>query len=746
MLLPYDAPLNRPWTGRVTVVTPTPQLRGRTDRDRASGPVLLPVAVLRRITPPVRPGFLLCLALVVLTSGCSNTAKKGLPPESVLQDVGGKTQAVVLSRPAQVLDARFTGGELYFSYREGDLVRYGRSNSEARENLSLHQDWIPVYQVHPVDADTFESDVIGAQSVTTVGREHWDRFLTILEQTLVPDEPMQGALIQFRDSEFFYYRDPQGNILHNEKLSLRPPEVPLVYNYRIEDLESLVAAALYDYLSDAGFDLDVSLVLLDTGETGYAARPFAVFTPETRRIGLLSLQPHTFGSMPNSYAADSGKLGWHLTRSYLFEFFNRPVSFLSRGMLFVVDTVGDATQGTLIRTFRFPALDETAIPPLNPGPGMDLDKWERHLDKSVGPNTLAGRMELLVGGDAFFPRLIDAVMQAEDSIKIRTYIFDRDDFATEFADLLRTRSKETEVQIMLDGLGTLMAQRKSTGTMPSDYEAPLGITLYLTEDSSIELRSLTNPWFAGDHTKTSIIDGERAFIGGMNIGREYRWESHDLMLEVSGPIVKYIEREFDKTWAHAQVLGDFVYTGYMVATPEPEYSGEGYPIRPLLTLPHKSQIYRAQLEALRRAKRKVVVENAYLSDTRIIYELVRARLRGADVRVIVPLEGNHGIMNASNVVAVNTLLRYGARVFTYPAMSHIKAAYYDGWVCLGSANFDKLSFRVNKEMNLATSHPEFVQQLDQAVFEPDMESSIEIVKPLPEGWGNSFASLIATQL
>ena len=83
------------------------------------------------------------------------------------------------------------------------------------------------------------------------------------------------------------------------------------------------------------------------------------------------------------------------------------------------------------------------------------------------------------------------------------------------------------------------------------------------------------------------------------------------------------------------------------------------------------------------------------------YELVKARLRGVDVRVIIPMEGNHGIMNASNVTAANTLLKYGVRVFTYPGMSQVKAAIYDGWACLGSVNFDKLSFLVNKGMNLA---------------------------------------------
>jgi len=295
-------------------------------------------------------------------------------------------------------------------------------------------------------------------------------------------------------------------------------------------------------------------------------------------------------------------------------------------------------------------------------------------------------------------------------------------------------------------LGTLMAQNKAAGTMPADFEAPLGITTYLISNSNIRLAALTNPWLTCDHTKTTIIDSDRVFIGGMNIGREYRWEWHDLMMEVRGPAVDVIEHEYDKTWAQARILGDFVFTGYVLTNSIEEKSPEGYPIRVLLTLPRRSEIYRAQLAAVQKARRNIFIQNAYFSDAKMIYELGKARLRGVDVRVIVPMEGNHGIMNASNVVATNTLLDYGVRVFAYPGMSHIKAAVYDDWACLGSANFDKFSFRVNKEMNLACSDPGFVKEMMDKVFDPDFKASVEIKEKLPSGWSNTMASIVASQL
>jgi cardiolipin synthase len=61
-------------------------------------------------------------------------------------------------------------------------------------------------------------------------------------------------------------------------------------------------------------------------------------------------------------------------------------------------------------------------------------------------------------------------------------------------------------------------------------------------------------------------------------------------------------------------------------------------------------------------------------------------------------------------------------------MSHVKAAVYDGWACVGSANYDKLSLEVNKELNLATSDADTVKRLMDQVFLPDIAMSEEITQ------------------
>jgi phosphatidylserine/phosphatidylglycerophosphate/cardiolipin synthase-like enzyme len=79
-------------------------------------------------------------------------------------------------------------------------------------------------------------------------------------------------------------------------------------------------------------------------------------------------------------------------------------------------------------------------------------------------------------------------------------------------------------------------------------------------------------------------------------------------------------------------------------------------------------------------------------------------------------------------------------------MTHVKAAIYDGWASMGSANFDKLSLKVNKELNLATSDPETVNALLDQVFIPDMMMSREINRPFETTVVTHLAEIVVDEL
>ncbi len=378
---------------------------------------------------------------------------------------------------------------------------------------------------------------------------------------------------------------------------------------------------------------------------------------------------------------------------------------------------------------------------------MDLVEWEKKLDEITNRDSSTGTIDYLIDGREYFTRLIDAITSARKTVYMRTYIFDNDDYAETIGNLLKRRSNEgIEVKVLLDGIGTIMATATADESVPENYVAPASVRQFLERDSEIDVRQAKNPWMAGDHVKTTIVDGQIAFTGGMNIGREYRYVWHDMMMEAHGPVVDVLSQEFDNAWAHAGLLGDFGFFFQKMKRKRHLSDHKGYPLRVLFTRTGNAEIFRAQLAAIRNAKNYIYIQNAYFTDDAMLYELARARRRGVDGRVILPLVGNHGSINRSNVLAANAMLDHGVRVFLYPGMSHVKAAVFDGWVCLGSANWDKLSFRINKELNLATSHPAATDEVLERLFDVDFAKSVELTEPFPVRWSDHLIEVVADYL
>jgi cardiolipin synthase len=228
----------------------------------------------------------------------------------------------------------------------------------------------------------------------------------------------------------------------------------------------------------------------------------------------------------------------------------------------------------------------------------------------------------------------------------------------------------------------------------------------------------------------------------MNIAREYRYDWHDLMIELRGPIVDVLQYEFEKAWAHAGTLGDLNYLVRRIGRKPHDADDVGHPVRALFTRADDPEIFRVQKEAIRNSQKYIYVENAYFTDDAMLYELANARQRGVDVRVIIPLVTDRGPITRNNALAANALLEHGVRVFIYPGMSHVKAAVFDGWACVGSANWDRWSFHLNKELNIATSHADAARELELRVFEADFGKSVELMEPFPERWSDYLLELI----
>jgi cardiolipin synthase len=355
---------------------------------------------------------------------------------------------------------------------------------------------------------------------------------------------------------------------------------------------------------------------------------------------------------------------------------------------------------------------------------------EEGLDFVGLPKPLPGKVDLLVDGVEFFPALYRSVDEAKEQVDSQVFIFDNDDVATAFADRLRERSKKVKCRVLMDRLGSIGAWwTPPESPLPVGFVAPSSMPHYLKEDSRVKARMSQNPWLVADHSKLFMIDRKEAYLGGMNIGREYRYEWHDLMVRVTGPITTELQNRFDRAWKLQSFWGDVRSLFYRDQRPDlSEAKASHFPIRILRTRPERSEIEEAILVAVRMSRRKIFLQNSYVTSELLLRELVAARKRGVEVNFIYPVANDSKILDTANRRFAATLLKYGARIYAYPKFSHVKAVMVDDWVCLGSANLDGLSMRINAELNIAYSDRKSAEELRHRVFEEDIRRSKRLSK------------------
>ena len=588
-------------------------------------------------------------------------------------------------------------------------------------------------QLEPLDEDEPKDAMRSlARTLPMRGRAEWNDVVRQVMTDLAPTGATDAALTLVQGEEIVFYLTPARD-LRVDRHEAKPAS---------RHVTRVVSEAEFAARADAllrrkfgGEDLLLFQAGDDDGELTFVFFDLAhrqsvlIVAPPVEHRGNLANLMRTLARVPDTLILRGQALG----------VLTRPVSSAAR-----LAWLATQTAATLAPPVHVPA---GAPPELTSRPGMDLDAWEHELDAMELPQRYLGTIEPLIGGEAFFTSFVQALQDARSSVSIRVFIFDNDDYAVGIADLLKRRSAEVRVRVLIDGLGTLGAGQDAPEGAAS--RPPFSIARYLRADSSVEVRESPNTWLIADHAKTLIVDDRLAYLGGMNIGHEYRHEWHDMMVALTGPIVGRLQQDFELAWAYAGFGGDLAYLQALggqdqvaVAPPGTHY----VEIRPLYSRTLDPQLLRAQLAAMRRAEREIWVEQPYVADDALVNTLIAARARGVDVRMILPSSGDSGFMNSANLLTARALVRSGVRVYVYPGMTHVKAALYDGWACLGSANFDKLSLRVNRETNVATSDPVFVGRLRRELFEADFARSRELLVPPSMGWGTYISAYIAGQL
>jgi cardiolipin synthase A/B len=418
-------------------------------------------------------------------------------------------------------------------------------------------------------------------------------------------------------------------------------------------------------------------------------------------------------------ATGAGNLGMGLFRSTAISTLRQPVTTATLGFSVLWHRPRELVSANLNVPLKL-----VLSPPLEEQPGSD--DFENLLDRSGLPEAEPGSLKWLVDGKRFFPDFEREMNSASKSIDLQVYIYDNDDIAVRYADRLKARAHEIPVRVMFDDMGSSFAQTSPPETpAPRGFSPPANMVTYLRGGSPIRVRRTLNPWLVADHSKLIVIDRRIAYIGGMNIGREYFNEWHDIMIRIEGPVVENFQRDFNRTWRKAGPWGDFGLLRPPGFTQQPAPVPNSAPLRILRTDPAQGryEILKATLMAISAAKKRIWIENPYVAHDDITLALEQAARRGVDVRMLLPARGDSTIMDIGNIAVARRLIQAGGKIYNYPLMTHMKVMICDDWACVGSANLDTLSMRINRELNISFRDPGQVAALAEAVFLPDFRIS-----------------------
>jgi cardiolipin synthase len=338
---------------------------------------------------------------------------------------------------------------------------------------------------------------------------------------------------------------------------------------------------------------------------------------------------------------------------------------------------------------------------------------------SGSPFVEGNAVELLNNGDAFYPRMLDAIAEARDSITIEAYIYWAGEIGLLFARALAERSQAgVTVKILLDAIGSASIGREILRTLE---EGGCQVAWY----NPIHWYSLGR-FNNRTHRKSLIIDGYIAFTGGAGIADHWRGDARgphewrDMQVRVQGPAVIPLQAGFAHNWQ--QTTGELLSgaTYYPSIEPCGRLSAQT-----LMSSPESggSTVRTMYYLSIVCARRSIYIANPYfIPDAVAIETLIDARRRGIDVRIMVSGDRNDNWLARQNSVRLfGPLLEAGISIFEYDrTMLHQKTMVVDGvWLTIGTTNFDNRSFAYNEESNVCVFDRRLGRQLQQ-IFLDDM--------------------------
>lgn len=303
-------------------------------------------------------------------------------------------------------------------------------------------------------------------------------------------------------------------------------------------------------------------------------------------------------------------------------------------------------------------------------------------------------------GDDMLPALLEDLKKAERYIFMEYFIIDEGVMWGEILAILEEKAKAgLDVRVMFDGMNEMT-------TLSYDYIERLHKVGIKAQAFSPVKPILSTYYNYRDHRKITVIDGQVAYTGGVNIADEYvnkrerfgHWK--DTALRLDGSAVQTLKALFLTMWSVTGVDDPADMDRYLQEKPQKKKS-EGlvlpYANSPLTYHKVAENVY---LHLLNTSTDHVYIMTPYLIlDDELVRAMTFAARRGVDVRIIMP-----GIPDKQYAFDIATtyfkaLLGAGVRIFRYtPGFVHAKIYISDAkQAVVGTINTDYRSLYQNFE-------------------------------------------------
>ena len=343
-------------------------------------------------------------------------------------------------------------------------------------------------------------------------------------------------------------------------------------------------------------------------------------------------------------------------------------------------------------------------------------------------------VDIYTNGHDFFLALLQSIGAAKKHIHIDTYIIEDDPLGRLVSDALIDRARQgVEVRLIYDDVG---CWRVPAAFFERMRQAGIEVRAFMP----VHFPAFTSKINYRNHRKLAIIDGNEAFVGGMNIALRYAkgetkkkggktvhtpWR--DTHLRVTGGAVYAVQRAFLIDWYFVDrtlISGRKYYTPTI---PQPQNNCIAQLVTSNPTSPWPD-IMQGYVRILLQARQYVYMETPYFLPTEpILFAMRTAALAGVDVRLMIPRHVDSKLVEWASRSYVMETLEAGVKVVVFTAgFNHSKLLVSDDSLSTcGSTNIDFRSFENNFESNMFFYDRDLALRMKQ-VFLDDEQQCIGI--------------------